>query len=260
MSKLHSSCVHIIPYTIDEKKSISLVLGLSSVFKEWTSLGGNCNIPNCYRPSRRQIKNTLSRELFEETKKLVKLDKIVKNVHELQKLEYEVSDNNSVFHTTIFFLPIDGQKLRFFRNIVERFNSVPVTRRFSGKKVSQGFLEMSRIEFVSLDVEFPRYAFNSLVDILDRWDFYEEKGYLEKMMPELELILKTLPKRSISYDTRYNRLNPLMLSGIISGLTSYYRIDKFRSLTEFLEVFANFLLEEAEKPEIVTSVVNMAVS
>lgn len=260
MSKIHSSCVHLIPYTVDEKKSISLVLGLSSVFKEWTSLGGNCNVPGCIRPSKRQVRNALSREIFEETKKLVKLDKVVKNIQDLQKLQYDVTDNNSVFHTTIFFLPIFGEKLRFFKNMVEKFNSKQVSRRFIGKNISRGFLEMTRIEFVSLDTEFPRYVYNTFQDIQRRWFFYEEKGYLEGMMPEIGEMLQNTPIDKYSTDTRCIRLNPLLLTGFINSLTKYYSIKKFTGIKDFIDVFSNFLLEETEKPEVIDSVVKMAVS
>ena len=96
--------LRIIPFVLNDDKSVSLLLGLDKRFSEWTPFGGSCTEEkgSCYRKDTVTLKKCLARELTEESKNLLNLDKIIdfvncKYIHYVVKLMWANIHNNIYF-------------------------------------------------------------------------------------------------------------------------------------------------------------------
>jgi len=228
--KLDEWCaVRIVPYTIAGDGTISLLLGLDTKYKEWTPMGGSCNESkgSCSRKETSELKTCLSRELAEESKELIDLNKTVdfvncKFVHYVVKLAWANMHNNIYFS---HWIGDDKETIINHFNDEERDRSLRKRLQSEGKnqKVISSYFEMDKLEFIPVTYEvIGEYIYNTIQDFYKLEDMYrKDKEFYEQVGNTFSALFKKYPKKD-NGNTNGKRIDPRFLLGLMEAMSDYF--------------------------------------
>lgn len=237
----------IVPYTLDKNGEISILLGLDSKYKEWTPWGGNCSKQqgSCDRQDTSFLKTCLARELSEESKRLVNLNKTVDFVN-CQYIHYIIRTNWSDLHNNIYFAKWIGNDKE---TILKYFNDKERDKRLHKKlekenKDVKSYFEMDTINFISLNYNvFGEYIYNTIQHFHSQEDMYrKDKVFYNQITDVFSALLREYPKDNELGNTDTKRFDPRFLLGIINSVADYFGNKyNYKNINDIVDDFKSYI-------------------
>lgn len=241
--------VRIIPFVLNDDKSVSLLLGVDKHYLELTPFGGSCNEEkgSCSRKDTSTLKKCLTRELTEESKYLLNLDKIVdfvncKHIHYVAKLMWANMHNNIYFS---HWIGSDKETIKTYFNDKKRDDRLlkKLTLEGKDKKEIKSYFEMETIDFIPVNYDiFGTYIYNTIQDFHHREKMYsKDKANYNQIINTFSTILKNYPmdnntEKEHLEKTDRHRFDPRFLIGLVDSVADYFRNQyKYKNIDDIVD-------------------------
>ena len=238
----------IIPFIIKDN-DISILLGLDSKYKEYTPFGGKCDLKpttSCSRQNTDVLKQCLSRELSEESKELINLDKTVdfvncNYIHYITRLQF------GNYHNNVYFAKWESDDN--IDKILKKFKDQTYEQKLIDRLKNKGiqdtrvYFEMSDIAFIPINKVFGDMIYNTIQNI------HESKKQLQKNVSSyrnLEFFLGEL-MYSYPYELNYRKkegssFDPNFLVGLIEGLMKHWNLKyKYKKIDHIIKDLYDYI-------------------
>ena len=213
----------IVPYYIDSGK-IFFLLGLSDVYKEHSSIGGNCI------RDEETIIDCLLREMNEESKKLLKLDlDECFNLNTCKRFDYIIPLSSRkykeiVIRSTMYFVEYIGPIKKIY-NLLALFRNKErddmLREELKGKDIGVYF-EFKDLDFIQVNSHiFKEYLINTFKDQHLRLNMYD-KVHEDYMLYQHKSLFDRYKISTLDKKTDNKRFDIDFISGILQGLFEYY--------------------------------------
>jgi hypothetical protein len=206
-----------------------ILLSHSHDWNDWSALGGTCN----QKSERKNHIECLARELDEESQHLLKINMGQCNLKNCTKLNYVLPTFHSRyqtltnFDTYIYF--VECQDPQETLNIIDYFNCEERQKNFRLiHSKNKCILEMSQLKFIDLTGDiFLKYFLNTLFEYNDRIKYHADEVLHKYTNKILKNVLEEVPQFTESPQSDHERFDIKFLAGLIDGLTTFYKENKW---------------------------------
>lgn len=241
--------VRIIPFKIDSKGEINLIMGLDTKWKEWTPFGGACTGKDkaspCYRKTTSELRQCLSRELTEESKQLIDLYKTVDFVN-CKYIHYIINLHWGSIHNNIYLAEWTGDDR--LNEVMKKFRdpSYDKNLRYSLSKSGEdekAFFEMSDIGSIKLNYDvFGEYLYNTIQDIHKNISsFRKDREFYKQLEYVMGGLLDNYKYKQME-NTDGKRFDPRFIVGLIQSTENYLMMrDSFKKIEKVIDGIDSYI-------------------
>lgn len=239
--------VRILPYVIEKDGGISILFGLDRKYKEWSPFGGSCGPQkgSCSRKETSELNSCLAREISEESKEIIDLNKTVDFVN-CRYVHYVMKKSWANLHNNIYFAQWEGSdKETIIKHFNDKSRDDKLTKKLlEEKKEVKSYFEMESIEFIPINYDvFGEYIYNTIQDFYQKEATYKkDKVFHNQISDTFSALFRAYPESDKKKNTDGKRLDPNFLLGFIDAIADYFANEfKYKHIDDIVDDIIRYI-------------------